>query len=226
MIKYISSFPVRRGVPNGRKKAMQEIHTRSKENVKEHGEVFTPFAIVDKMVELIPQKAWTDPEFCFLEPACGNGQILVKIFEKRINSGIPIENALNTMIGMDISQENIEESYSRLCERSCAQMRVDGVVPRSHEWDFLAVKIIAIITNNIFKVEDSIKYIKSGELAKKPFFFSDPTGSGQVIPSERKQKKVALIKRQFRDFQKRYKTNPQKYQNRIFAHFFVKAESK
>jgi hypothetical protein len=203
---------------------MPEIHTRSKKNVKEHGEVFTPFAIVDKMVELVPKEAWTDPEYCFLEPACGNGQILVKIFEKRIDSGVSIEDALNTMIGMDISQENIEESYSRLCERACAQMRVEGIVPRSREWNFRAVKIVAIITNNIFKVEDSIRYIQSGELAKKSFFFSDPTGSGQIMSTDKKQKRIACIKKQFQRFQQSYKVNPQKYQNRILVHFFSKAE--
>ena len=80
-------------------------HIRSKENVRNNGEVFTPTHIVDDMLKLIPEKAWKDPSFVFIEPTCGNGQFLVRIFQKRIDADIPVLDALNTIIGMDISEE-------------------------------------------------------------------------------------------------------------------------
>ena len=176
----------------------EEISQRSKENVKDAGEVFTPFAIVDQMVALIPDEAWADPKFCFLEPTCGNGQILVKIFERRIAAGIGIEDALNTLIGMDISKENINEASFRLFERAANQMRVEGAKQGSKEWYRRAFNIVAIVANNIFLMKDSIAYITSGALTKKKFFFTDPTGNEQIATDKVKIKIAELIKKEFR----------------------------
>ena len=174
-----------------------ETIERSKENVKNNGEVFTPLVIVDKMNALIPDSAWEDEEFCFLEPACGNGQILVKIFERRIAAGISIENTLNTLIGMDISRDNVVDSLFRLFERATAQMTVEGMTPQSKEWFERAYKLFAIASNNIFRVKDSIQYIKSGELGKRPFFFEDPTGNNQVLPVANQKGRMKAIKVEF-----------------------------
>jgi len=129
----------------------------------------------------------------FLEPTCGNGQFLVKVFEKRIQSGIDILTALNTMVGMDISQENILECHSRLYERVVSEMRVQGYSHNTDTWNDLAVNAIAIIRNNIFKVKDSIAYI-SNNLEEKKFFSFDPTGNKQVLPIDKQMKKIEEIK--------------------------------
>jgi len=174
-----------------------ETIERSKENVKNSGEVFTPLVIVDKMNALIPDSAWEDKEFCFLEPACGNGQILVKIFERRIAAGISIEDTLNTLIGMDISRDNIVDSLFRLFERATAQMSVEGMIPQSREWFERAYKLFAIASNNIFRVKDSIQYIKSGELSKRLFFFEDPTGNKQVLSPASRKSRLQVIRAEF-----------------------------
>lgn len=162
-----------------------EIDIRSKDNVRDKGEVFTPFAIVDKMIALIPDEAWEDPEYCFLEPACGNGQFLVRIFDRRIAAGMSIEVALNTMIGMDITYQNILDCHFRLFERARQQRRLSFS---------RAVRLIAIVTNNIFRVDDSIEYINSGKLQAKKFFFVDPTGHDQVLSAEEQKKRLNKIK--------------------------------
>ena len=140
---------------------MSEIHTRSKENVKEHGEVFTPSNIVKDMAKLIPDEAWEDPEFCFLEPACGNGNILVEIYKRRVialkknmkhitrleNRNL-IEHALNTMIGMDISKENIFESHFEIYKLVSNNMRRNCMMPGLQDWKDFTVRIIAIVYNN------------------------------------------------------------------------------
>lgn len=179
-----------------------EIEIRSKENVRDNGEVFTPFAIVDKMIALIPDEAWADPEYCFLEPACGNGQFLVKIFERRIDSGLSIEVALNTIIAMDITNQNILDCHFRLFERACSQMNVEGMNPQSKKWFLRAAKIIAIVMNNIFRVDDSVEYINSGKLGKKKFFFSDPTGSEQTLSDSDRKRRLANIGKQILKYKK------------------------
>jgi len=141
-------------------------HIRSKENVRNNGEVFTPTYIVDDMLKLIPEKAWKDPSFVFIEPTCGNGQFLVRIFQKRIDSNIPVLDALNTIIGMDISEENIIDSRKRLYELASQIKRINKA------------KAKAIIINNIFQVDDSLKVLREygeekGILFNKKFVYRD-----------------------------------------------------
>ncbi len=176
-----------------------EIHERSKDNVINNGEVFTPLAIVDKMLDLITdKKAWTDPAFCFLEPSCGNGQILVKIFERRIKSGVSIEAALNSLIGLDISKVNIDDSILRLCTAAAAET-AKCVKPGTKKWFDRAARIYAIVSNNVFQVKDSIAYIK-GPLSDKQFFDVDPTGNGQVLSKAESRKQLKEAKAAVKTF--------------------------
>lgn len=179
------------------KGSTMEIMTRSKENVRENGEVFTPFPIVDKMLDLIPDECWADPTYCFLEPTCGNGQFLVKMFEKRVAAGVSIEAAFNTMIGMDISVRNILDSHFRLYERACAQMQVDGLKPQGPSWFEAAHRLVAIATNNIFQVKDSLEVLRTGGLDSRRFVFDDPTGNDQILTPTQLDNRQARIAAQF-----------------------------
>ena len=176
-----------------------ELDIRSRENVKELGEVFTPFVIVDKMLDLIPESFWKNPAACVIEPTCGNGQFLVKVFEKRINY-MGVLEALNTMIGMDINPDNVLDASFRLYERACAQLRVMQINPNTPEWWDYAVKIVAIVRNNIIHVADSLKVLNeyaqcTGLLVTKKFVFTDPTGNGEVMTeSNRNKVLVAIVK--------------------------------
>lgn len=200
---------------------MDEILIRSKKNVRETGEVFTPFHIVDKMLDLLPDSCWSDPSHCFLEPACGNGQFLVRMFERRVAAGIGIEQALNTMVGMDISFRNILDSHFRLYERACAQMAVEGVERQSDLWFSRALNIIAIATHNIFIVDDTIEYIKAGKLDARPFLFEDPTGNGQVMPEKQRRKILDRIEVQFSKYRKLSEGDAT---GSSFSPFFFKAD--
>ena len=193
-----------------------ELDIRSKDNVRDKGEVFTPFAIVDKMCDLIPDVAWDDPEYCFLEPACGNGQFLVRIFERRIAAGMSIEDTLNTIIGMDLTHQNVLDCHFRLYERACYQMLVEGMTSQSRLWFSRAVRLIAIVINNIFRVDDSIAYINSGKLGTRKFFSVDPTGHDQTLSAEQQKARLDKIKEQVVKYKKSRK------QNGVFAPFFKK----
>lgn len=169
--------------------SLSEISTRSKENVKSAGEVFTPFHIVDKMLDLFPENIWNDPEYCFLEPTCGNGQFIVKVFMKRLEHGLTIEQSLNTIIGMDISKTNILECHARLYEIIAYLLENKlGYVKKSEEFNLFAIRYSSIVVNNIFLVKDSLKvmgdYSKNkGILSNKSFVFDDPTGDNKTMSS-------------------------------------------
>lgn len=176
-----------------------EKDIRSRENVKANGEVFTPTVIVEKMLDQLPENIWKDPEYVFLEPTCGNGQFLVKIFERRIKNGMSIEVTLNTIIGMDITTENILESRQRLYELVCKELskvKLDKIKLKE-----LCIKYIAIISTNIFKT-DSLKAIqeyseKKGKLYNFKFFFNDPTGNACTLNENTRMKQLETIKKLF-----------------------------
>lgn len=177
-----------------------EKDIRNRENVKNNGEVFTPFSIVEQMLDLIPDSAWSDKEYIFLEPTCGNGQFLYKVFQKRIANGISIEDSLNTMLGMDITVENVLETHKRLFTLACEEMIKQGIKPKSNLWYNNAIKFITITRNNIFLVKDSLKVMadygnNTGMLVKKKFVYNDPTGNLQVMTTTERNTKIEATKK-------------------------------
>lgn len=56
---------------------------KSKKRVADHGEVFTPPWLVEKMLDLI--KGETERiDARFLEPACGSGNFLVPVLQRKL----------------------------------------------------------------------------------------------------------------------------------------------
>lgn len=100
---------------------------RSTERVRDIGEVFTPRSTVDAMLDMLPGLTWAvHPSHTFLEPACGNGNFLVAILERKLNrvsdgyvqgmlpAGAGIDSAqfhgleaLASIYGVDISTDNV-----------------------------------------------------------------------------------------------------------------------
>ena len=181
------------------------ICSTSIENVKKFGEVFTPDNIVLKMIALIPDEKWADKTFCVIEPTSGNGQFLVGFFKKKIESGLSIEEALNTIIGMEINKETLMESQVRLSELAAIELRKLNIGPYSKDWYRCAARYTIIIENNIFAVDDSLKVmreygIRKGLLADKKFVFNDPTGNNCIMSKEEILKAAKALENRFRDF--------------------------
>ena len=87
--------------------------TKSKERVKELGEVFTPPELVNQMLNKLPSDCW-EPEKTFLEPACGTGNFLVEILKRKLDTGHHPLQALSTIFAIDIMDDNVRESRERL----------------------------------------------------------------------------------------------------------------
>lgn len=60
---------------------------KSSERVRDLGEVFTPSRTVDEMLDMLPESMWAiHPAPNFLEPACGDGNFLVAILSRKLES--------------------------------------------------------------------------------------------------------------------------------------------
>lgn len=95
---------------------------RSSERVRDAGEVFTPFNIIEDMLDLLPADSWDyRPSKTFLEPSCGNGRFLVVVLYRKFAvlkavlesetsetvRAIYVLEALASIYGIDISEDNI-----------------------------------------------------------------------------------------------------------------------
>jgi len=89
---------------------------KSKERVKEFAEVYTPENIVCDMLDLIPKSDF-GIHTTFLEPACGNGNFIEKILERKFKlckNSHDVLYSLGTVYGIDIQSDNIEECKERI----------------------------------------------------------------------------------------------------------------
>ena len=130
---------------------------KSKERVNKFAEVFTAEREVKAMCDLIPSEVWEDIDSRFLEPACGNGNFLVEIFERKLTRCESAEqglNALRSIYGIDIQQDNVEESKQRLFDMFVKQF------PKSPA--ITAIIAAQILENNII-CGDSLEIMKEGK---------------------------------------------------------------
>ena len=77
-------------------------------------EFFTPYEIVKKMADKIPESTQADPSKTFCEPCFGSGKFVLYIMWNRIQHGIDWETALRTCYGVELMPDNVSETYSRV----------------------------------------------------------------------------------------------------------------
>ena len=82
--------------------------------VKSTGEVFTPTELVCEMLEQIPVDQFTDPAKTFLDNSCGDGQFLGEVLIRKMENGSTFDQALSTIYGVDLMQDNVDECRKRL----------------------------------------------------------------------------------------------------------------
>lgn len=97
-------------------KSITKSEIVSDKRVKQYGEVFTPIELVSSILDLVNQEIWEDENKTFIDPACGNGNFLVEIINKRLDSGVDTIKALSTLFGADIMQDNIDKAKKRIID--------------------------------------------------------------------------------------------------------------
>ena len=91
------------------------ISVKQKERVEKYGEVFTPTNIVNDMLDLIPEPETI--ERTYLEPACGDGNFLVEILNRKMylcKSFHDVLVALSSIYAIDIQADNVLEARRRM----------------------------------------------------------------------------------------------------------------
>ena len=92
----------------------EETRLSRRKGPKSTCEFFTPYEIVKKMADKIPEEYCSDPTKTFCDPCCGNGQFILYIIWNRIQHGIDWETALRTCYGVELMQDNVIETHSRV----------------------------------------------------------------------------------------------------------------
>lgn len=87
---------------------------RSNLRVKATGEVFTPTPLVQEILDKLDPILFTDPTKAFIDPSCGDGQFLGEVLIRKIENGSTFEQALGTIYGVDLMQDNVNLCRTRL----------------------------------------------------------------------------------------------------------------
>ena len=128
---------------------MVKSQTKSKERVREHGEVFTAEREVKAMCDLVKDET-ERIDSRFLEPACGDGNFLAEILTRKLEvvkrkykkSTLDYEKnavlAISSVYGVDIMQDNVlacrdrlfklwDKEYKSVCKKDCNDQTREAV---------------------------------------------------------------------------------------------------
>ncbi|WP_448659525.1 DNA methyltransferase [Sphingomonas sp. CJ99] len=109
---------------------------KSKKRVADHGEVFTPPWLVEQMLDLV-QGETERIDSRFLEPACGSGNFLVPILQRKLaaveakygRSDFEKRHyallALTSLYGIELLADNIAECRANMLEVFAAYLGID-----------------------------------------------------------------------------------------------------
>lgn len=102
---------------------------KSRERVKNNGEVFTPMATVNDMCDMTEgvKEAIESNQKNVMDPACGNGNFLIEMLDRRINKinktmtpetnyDLEVIKAVSGIYGIDIAYDNIQEARELMME--------------------------------------------------------------------------------------------------------------
>lgn len=175
---------------------------KSKQRVADHGEVFTPEWMVEAMLDLV--KGETERiDSRFLEPACGSGNFLVKIIQRKL-AAVELKYgknefdrnqfallALMCVYGIELLSDNVAECRENLLEIFADYLNLD----ESSEM-YQAAKLV--LTLNIvhgdaltMKTADGKPimfaewgYLGKGKFQRRDFRFSNLTQSSSFVSDE------------------------------------------
>lgn len=77
-------------------------------------EYFTPFEKVIERLNAYSVTVWLDKDSQFLDPTCGDGQFLGEVLIRKMENGASFEQALSTVYGVDLMQDNVDLCRERL----------------------------------------------------------------------------------------------------------------
>lgn len=93
---------------------MTDYHEQKREDrQKQTAEVFTPESLVNDMLNNLPKEVWHKGK-TFIDPAAGNGNLLVEVLKRKLKKNHDSVEALESIYAVDIMKDNILECRARL----------------------------------------------------------------------------------------------------------------
>lgn len=155
---------------------------KSKKRVADHGEVFTPPWLVEKMLDLVNGET-ERIDSRFLEPACGSGNFLVPILQRKM-AAVEVKYgrsdfekrhyallALTCVYGMELLADNIAECRANLLDVFSSYLRIDETDDLYHAASHV-LSLNLIHGNALTMLADSggpITFVEWGYLGKGKF---------------------------------------------------------
>jgi len=90
---------------------------RDRVRVKQTEEIFTPTELVRSSLDLIESQnpdMFKDTTKTFIDNSCGDGQFLGEVLIRKMENGSTFEQALSTIYGVDLMQDNVDLCRERL----------------------------------------------------------------------------------------------------------------
>ncbi len=180
-----------------------EKQTISKKRVADHGEVFTSEREVNAMLDLVKQET-ERIDARFLEPACGTGNFLTEILNRKLNvveakyrrSQLEFErnivSAVSSIYGIDILEDNVIECRRRLFEivnqkytalfkgkaKDDVRKAIQFILEKNIIWgDALDLKTVGTTPHQIIFSEWSFPFNNS-QIKRRDFVFAE------LLPNE------------------------------------------
>lgn len=123
---------------------------KSKQRVADHGEVFTPRWLVDDMLDLVKQET-ERIDSRFLEPACGSGNFLVPVLERKL-AAVQVRHGrsdfekrhyalfgLMCIYGIELLEDNAQECRENLAGTFARYLKLAS----GDEWSKAADAVLA-----------------------------------------------------------------------------------
>ncbi|MBN2892004.1 MAG: Eco57I restriction-modification methylase domain-containing protein [Bacteroidales bacterium] len=132
-------------------------------NEKLKGQIFTPFFIVDKILDDIRYSDESILGKSIVDPACGDGRFLVKIVERiiKFSSKKDLEKNLSFVEGWDIDEAALEDAKQELNKL----VEPSGIKPR---WKLLKINSLELKPNKKFNfIVGNPPYIRIQHLEEK-----------------------------------------------------------
>lgn len=135
---------------------------RDKTRVKSTGEVFTPSPLCQAILDQLEQNDpnfFKDPDKTFLDPSCGDGQILGEVLIRKMEHGSTFEQALGSIYGVEFKSDNVAACKERLL---CGQKHLQHIVDKNivnHDaltYSYLFGETETFGPNNMFEVEEKL----------------------------------------------------------------------
>lgn len=142
-------------------------HHRSRERIKDMGEVFTPERYVQEILALFDETVWSDESVAFFEPACGHGNIVLAIVQRRINAlsqkyvkaGIEqpvlhaVATAIHTVWAVDICPVNVRVTRTRIIDMVVRTLLIADFDIRGSEMSDYIIHVLCTLVWQIHENE-------------------------------------------------------------------------